>query len=70
MLVLDDLRSGKLVAPLGFVPGPHKLVLWIAPHLRTRPDIKALVAWLMAEMRRPDAQGEVVAPADHQRKAG
>ena len=69
ILVLDDLRSGRLVAPLGFVPGLHKLVLWIAPHLRTRPDIKALVAWLMAEMRRPDGQGEVAAPAAHQRKA-
>ncbi len=51
LLVLDDLRSGKLVAPFGFVLGPHKLVLWIAPHLRTRPDTGALTAWLVAELR-------------------
>lgn len=60
MLVMDDLRSGKLVAPFGFVPGPYKLVLWIAPHLRTRPDTKALVAWLTEELRKPGARGEAV----------
>lgn len=60
MLVLDDLRSGKLVAPFGFVPGPYRLVLWIAPHLRARPDTKALVTWLTDELRKPDAQGEAV----------
>lgn len=60
ILVLDDLRSGKLVAPFGFVPGPYKLVLWIAPHLRSRPDTKALVAWLTTELRKPGAQGEAV----------
>ena len=60
ILVLDDLRSGKLVAPFGFVPGPYKLVLWIAPHLRARPDTKALVAWLTEELRKPGAQGETV----------
>ena len=53
MLVLDDLESGKLVAPFGFVPGPFRLVLWIAPHLRLRPETKALVAWLTAELRDP-----------------
>lgn len=56
MLVLDDLRSGKLVAPFGFVRGPHKLVLWIAPHLRARPQTKALVAWLADEMQWTAAQ--------------
>ena len=53
MLVLDDLRSGKLVAPFGFVPGPHKLSLWIAPHLRSRADTKALVSWLTTKLRKP-----------------
>ena len=62
MLVLDDLRSGKLVAPFGFTPGPYKLVLWIAPHLRARPDTKALVAWLTDELRKPGAQGERIEP--------
>lgn len=51
MLVLDDLKSGKLVAPFGFVPGPHKLALWIAPHLRTRPETQALAHWLTDELR-------------------
>lgn len=62
ILVLDDLRSGKLVAPFGFVPGPHKLVLWIAPHLRNRPDTRALVTWLTAEFKKPDAENDGVTP--------
>lgn len=51
MLVLDDLRSGKLVAPFGFVPSRRKLVLWIAPHLDGRSDVEALAGWLAAEMK-------------------
>ncbi len=51
MLVLDDLQSGKLVAPFGFVPGPHKLALWIAPHLRARPETRALAQWLTDELK-------------------
>lgn len=50
MLVEDEIRSGHLVAPLGFVPGPHQVQLWIADHLRTRPDLRATVAWLRAEL--------------------
>ena len=60
ILVLDDLRSGKLVAPLGFVAGPYKLVLWIAPHLRARPETKALVEWLTREFRKPGIQGKTI----------
>ena len=56
MLVQDDLRSGKLVAPFGFVPGPNKLVLWIAPHLRLRSDTRVLVDWLQAEFRKQAVQ--------------
>lgn len=63
MLVLDDLRSGKLVAPFGFVPGPYKLVLWVAPHLRLRADTRALVDWLTAEFRKPGMRDEQAAPA-------
>lgn len=63
MLVIDDLRSGKLVAPFGFIPGPHKLVLWVAPHLRLRADTRALVDWLIAEFRAPDMRGEAIEPA-------
>ncbi len=51
MLVLDDLQAGKLVAPFGFVPGPHKLALWIAPHLRDRAETRALAQWLTEELR-------------------
>ncbi|MEY4712443.1 MAG: hypothetical protein RIS88_1893 [Pseudomonadota bacterium] len=51
MLVLDDLQSGKLVAPFGFVAGPHKLALWIAPHLRDRPQTQALARWLTDELK-------------------
>jgi len=62
ILVLDDLRSGKLVAPLGFVAGTFKLVLWIAPHLRARPETKALVEWLTREFRKPGMQGNTIEP--------
>jgi DNA-binding transcriptional LysR family regulator len=52
MLVLGELRSGRLVAPFGFVDGPHRMVLWIAPQLEGRGDVKTLVRWLAAETRR------------------
>ncbi|HEX3635525.1 MAG TPA: LysR substrate-binding domain-containing protein [Paraburkholderia sp.] len=55
MLVRDELDSGALVAPFGFVPGPRKLVLWVAPHLEARPQTAALVDWLGAELR--DTEG-------------
>ncbi|HEY4297992.1 MAG TPA: LysR substrate-binding domain-containing protein, partial [Paraburkholderia sp.] len=55
MLVRDELDSGALVAPFGFVPGPRKLVLWVAPHLEMRPQTIALVDWLGAELR--DTEG-------------
>lgn len=55
MLVADELRSGALVAPFGFVPGPHKLVLWMAPHLAARPEAEALAGWLGKELR--DSEG-------------
>lgn len=52
MMVLDEIRSGRLVAPFGFVPGPRKLVLWIAPHLGARPDTKAMANWLSTELKK------------------
>jgi LysR family transcriptional regulator, glycine cleavage system transcriptional activator len=52
MLVLNELKSGRLVAPFGFVPGPQKLVLWIAPQLDGRADVEALAKWLGKEMKR------------------
>jgi DNA-binding transcriptional LysR family regulator len=51
ILVLDHIAEGRLVAPLGFVAGPHNLVLWIAPHLRLRPDLRALVGWLKSNIQ-------------------
>lgn len=51
MLVLDDLQSGKLVAPFGFAPGPHKLALWLAPHVRSRPETQVLAQWLTEELK-------------------
>lgn len=52
MLVLEDLRSGKLVAPFGFIDGPHKLVLWLALHVRDRADTLALRKWLTEHLVR------------------
>jgi LysR family glycine cleavage system transcriptional activator len=51
MLVHDDLNSGTLVAPLGFLAGPNKLSLWVAPHLSRRSDTVRLVDWLTEELR-------------------
>ena len=61
MLVLDDLRSGKLVAPFGFVDGPHKLVLWLAPHVRDRADTVALREWLTDQLARTQEEGHALA---------
>jgi len=51
MLVLNDLESGALVAPLGFAQGPNRLSIWTADHLRRRPDVVKLVDWLHDEFR-------------------
>jgi LysR family glycine cleavage system transcriptional activator len=51
ILVADQIAAGRLVAPLGFVAGPYNLVLWIASHLRLRPDLRALVGWLSTKMQ-------------------
>jgi LysR family glycine cleavage system transcriptional activator len=51
MLVHDDLDSGTLVAPLGFLAGPNKLSIWVAPHLSRRSDTVRLVEWLTEELR-------------------
>jgi DNA-binding transcriptional LysR family regulator len=51
MLAINDLESGRLVAPFGFVPGPRQLFLWIAPHLGSRQDVKALERWVTREMQ-------------------
>jgi LysR family glycine cleavage system transcriptional activator len=55
MLVQDELRSGRLVAPFGFVDGPHRMVLRIAPQLEGRTDVETLARWLTAQMPRRTA---------------
>lgn len=50
ILVEDEIHAGHLSAPFGFARGPHHLQLWIAEHLRTRPDLRAVVAWLRKEL--------------------
>lgn len=57
-LVDDEIRRGHVVAPFGFVRGPHELSLWIAPHLRTRGDVRGLADWIEIEM---DASGPSLA---------
>ena len=59
MLVRDDLAAGTLVAPFGFVPGPNKLVLWVAPRHGARSETQALEEWLTHELR----QSEMESPA-------
>jgi hypothetical protein len=61
MLVLDDLRSGKLLAPLGFVPGTRTVVLWVAPHLAARYETRVLTAWLDEELRASEADDAIAA---------
>lgn len=56
MLVEDDIRSGKLVAPFGFVPTRRKLVLWVAPNVDGRPDVEAMATWLAREMKATESQ--------------
>ncbi len=50
ILVEGEIARGHLVAPFGFVDGPHELNLWIAPHLRSRPDVKRLANWIEETM--------------------
>ncbi len=50
LLVEDEIDAGHLVAPLGFVPGPHAMQLWTAEHLRHRPDLRVVAEWLRREM--------------------
>jgi LysR family glycine cleavage system transcriptional activator len=56
-LVTNEIERGHLVAPLGFVPGPHELNLWIAPHVRSREDVRRLSGWIQDEMTRHATAG-------------
>lgn len=50
LLVEDEIRRGHLVAPFGFVSGPHDLSLRIAPHLHNRTDLRQLAGWIERKM--------------------
>ncbi len=54
MLVRDDLSAGTLVAPFGFVPGPNKVSLWIAPYRGSRTEAVALEDWLVEELQKSE----------------
>ncbi|MBB3139469.1 LysR family transcriptional regulator [Halomonas organivorans] len=48
-LVEEDLRTGRLVAPWGFIETPARLGLWLPPGAPRR-DIERLVEWLAQEL--------------------
>lgn len=50
--VEKEIESGQLVAPFGFIEGPHMLNLWIAPHERLREDVRKLAAWIRSKWKR------------------
>jgi LysR family glycine cleavage system transcriptional activator len=70
MLAINELHSGRLVAPFGFAPGRRELSLWIAPHLASRSDLKALEGWLLQELGEglKDTASIVPGPAVNQRR--
>ncbi|UYG04646.1 LysR family transcriptional regulator [Halomonas sp. LR3S48] len=49
LLVEDDLRKGRLVAPWGFVETPARLCLWLSPSGNQRSSIR-LIEWLKREL--------------------
>lgn len=50
-LVEEDLRTGRLVAPWGFIETPARLGLWLPPGAPRR-DIARLAEWLKQELER------------------
>jgi DNA-binding transcriptional LysR family regulator len=61
MLVQDDLNSGTLVAPFGFVAGPNRLTIWVASHLTGRSETRRLIDWLSGELRADERQNRAMA---------
>lgn len=51
MLVEEDLQLGRLVAPLGFVKGPHAIQLWLPPYSRDKRETDTLADWLTEQMK-------------------
>lgn len=52
IIVEEEITSGRLAAPFGFVPSKNNLVLWIAPHLRNSNELRQLVTWLTEQAAR------------------
>jgi LysR family glycine cleavage system transcriptional activator len=50
LLVEEELRRGHVVAPFGFITGPHKLNLWIAPYQYSHDNVRCLSNWIQSEM--------------------
>jgi DNA-binding transcriptional LysR family regulator len=48
-LVEEDLRTGRLIAPWGFIETPARLGLWL-PASAPRRDIEQLAEWLKDEI--------------------
>lgn len=61
MLVQDDLKSGTLVAPFGFIEGPHRLTIWIGSSSAQRTETRRLVDWLSKELRADERQSRAAA---------
>ncbi|SDG23707.1 DNA-binding transcriptional regulator, LysR family [Onishia taeanensis] len=53
-LVEEDLRTGRLIAPWGFIKTPARLGLWL-PASAPRRDIEQLAEWLKDEIGRPSS---------------
>jgi hypothetical protein len=66
MLAMNELDSGRLVAPFGFRPGKRELSLWIAPQLASQSDLRTLERWLLQKLGDGLKQ---VSPAVHRRCA-
>lgn len=49
LLVEDDLKSGRLVAPWGSIATPAQLCLWLPKHANARRS-EALADWLRKEL--------------------
>jgi LysR family glycine cleavage system transcriptional activator len=59
MIVEDEIRSGRLIAPFGFGAGKFNIVLWISPQLRTSKDLRALLDWITQEVETEDSINRV-----------
>lgn len=57
MLVQDDIASGALIAPFGFVRGPKNIVLWVGKSRSETREVRVLKEWLVAELMQSEKTG-------------